>query len=87
MKNCGLFLKNNFIAFCDAPEAWQLGFQDPATPVMQGIIDLHHDIFFFIVAIVLFVLIVGLSSWKIINREKTDLDTIKGKENNEPVGS
>ena len=31
----------------DAPEAWQMGFQDPATPVMQGIIDLHHDICFF----------------------------------------
>jgi cytochrome c oxidase subunit 2 len=43
------------ISFLDAPEAWQIGFQDPATPVMQGIIDLHHDIFFFIVAIVLFV--------------------------------
>ena len=41
----------------------------------------------FYILFVLFVLIVGLSSWKIINREKTDLDTIKGKENNEPVGS
>ncbi|KAJ3668420.1 hypothetical protein LUZ60_018446 [Juncus effusus] len=34
------------IAFCDAAEPWQLGFQDAATPIMQGIIDLHHDIFF-----------------------------------------
>ena len=24
------------IAFCDAAEPWQLGFQDPATPMMQG---------------------------------------------------
>jgi cytochrome c oxidase subunit 2 len=30
------------IVLADAPEAWQIGFQDPATPVMQGIIDLHH---------------------------------------------
>ena len=36
-----------FIAFNDAPEPWQIGFQDPATPIMQGIIDLHHDIIFF----------------------------------------
>jgi len=39
----------------DAPERWQIGFQDPATPIAMGIQDLHHDIFFFIIAIVLFV--------------------------------
>jgi cytochrome c oxidase subunit 2 len=42
--------------FCDAPESWQIGFQDAATPVMQGIIDFHHDIMFFLVIIVVFVL-------------------------------
>ena len=25
------------IAFLDAPEVWQFGFQDPATPIAQGI--------------------------------------------------
>nr|VDD65180.1 unnamed protein product [Brassica oleracea] len=34
------------ISPCDAAEPWQLGSQDAATPIMQGIIDLHHDIFF-----------------------------------------
>jgi len=43
-------------AYCDAPEPWQLGFQDAATPIMQGIMDLHHDIFFFLVQIAVFVL-------------------------------
>ncbi|KAA0050490.1 cytochrome c oxidase subunit 2 [Cucumis melo var. makuwa] len=33
------------IAPCDAAEPWQLGSQDAATPMMQGIIDLHHDTF------------------------------------------
>ena len=28
----------NIIAYCDAAEAWQLGVQDPATPVMEGMI-------------------------------------------------
>jgi len=42
-------------AYMDAPEPWQLGFQDPATPVALGIQDLHHDVFFFIVAILIFV--------------------------------
>jgi len=35
------------VAVADAAEPWQLSFQDPATPIMQGLIDLHHDIFFF----------------------------------------
>ncbi|TKY72540.1 Cytochrome c oxidase subunit 2 [Spatholobus suberectus] len=38
----------NPIAPCDAAEPWQFGFQDAATPMMQAIIDLHHDIFFFL---------------------------------------
>ena len=35
--------KTNF----DASVPWQIGFQDPATPVMEGIINFHHDLFFF----------------------------------------
>jgi cytochrome c oxidase subunit 2 len=48
------------IAPCDAAEPWQLGFQDAATPIMQGIIDLHHDIFFFLILIFVFV------SWMLV---------------------
>ncbi|KAA0056343.1 cytochrome c oxidase subunit 2 [Cucumis melo var. makuwa] len=43
------------IAPCDAAEPWKLGSQDAATPMMQGIIDLHHDIFFFLILIFVFV--------------------------------
>ncbi|CAN6445790.1 unnamed protein product [Victoria cruziana] len=43
------------IAPCDAAEPWQLGSQDTATPMMQGIIDLHHDIFFFLILILVFI--------------------------------
>ncbi|VAI24831.1 unnamed protein product [Triticum turgidum subsp. durum] len=43
------------IALCDVVEPWQLGSQDAATPMMQGIIDLHHDIFFFLILILVFV--------------------------------
>jgi cytochrome c oxidase subunit 2 len=52
LKNTWLFP----IGYCDAAEPWQLGFQDAATPMMQGIIDLHHDIFFFLIIILIFVL-------------------------------
>jgi cytochrome c oxidase subunit 2 len=41
-------LSNNFF---DAATPWQIGFQDPATSVMNGVIDLHHDIFYFLVVI------------------------------------
>jgi hypothetical protein len=43
------------IALCDAAEPWQLGSQDAATPMVQGIIDLHHDIFFFLILTLVFV--------------------------------
>jgi cytochrome c oxidase subunit 2 len=41
---------------CDVAEPWQLGFQDPATPVMEGLIDLHHDLMFFLAFILVFVM-------------------------------
>jgi len=40
---------------CEAAEPWQLGFQDPATPIMEGIVNLHHDVMFIIVLIGVFV--------------------------------
>lgn len=42
--------------YLDAPLPWQLGFQDPATAIMEGIINFHHDLFFFLVVILFFVL-------------------------------
>jgi cytochrome c oxidase subunit 2 len=44
------------VSFADAATPWQLSFQDPASPIMQGIIDLHHDIMFILVFIAVFVL-------------------------------
>jgi len=41
------FLQQNLLilsASCDRPEPWQLSFQDPASPVFEGIINLHHDV-------------------------------------------
>lgn len=43
------------MSFTDYPRAWQLSFQKPATTMMEGIIDLHHDIFTFLVIIFVFV--------------------------------
>jgi heme/copper-type cytochrome/quinol oxidase subunit 2 len=38
-------------------EPYQILFQDTATPMMNGIIDLHHYIFAFLIAVLVFVLI------------------------------
>jgi len=51
---------SNFLSFllpishCDAPEAWQLYFQEAATPTMEGIINLHNDIMAIIIFIAVF---------------------------------
>jgi cytochrome c oxidase subunit 2 len=34
-----------------------MNFQDSATPVMEGIINLHHDLMFFITFILFFVMV------------------------------
>ena len=52
------------VAFLDAPEVWQFGFQDPATPIAQGIQDFHNDVCFFMVVILTFVLwMLGRTIW------------------------
>jgi cytochrome c oxidase subunit 1 len=44
-----------FAMLLDVPTAWQMNFQTPATEIMEKIVDLHHDIMFFLVLIVTFV--------------------------------
>jgi len=46
--------KSNVVYF-DAPKLWQFGFQDPATPIMEGIINFHYDLIYFIIIIITFV--------------------------------
>jgi cytochrome c oxidase subunit 2 len=41
--------------FCDFAESWQLGFQDPSTPVMEGIVDLFNNISFYLVLVLILV--------------------------------
>ena len=57
---CTFFLSDfgNFtrLGKMDATGPWQLSFSDPATPIMEGIINFHNDLMFFIVAVTIFVL-------------------------------
>ena len=38
------------LAFLDAATPWQIGFQDPATPIIIGIIHFHNHLIFFLVS-------------------------------------
>ena len=46
--------------FNDSAQPWQINFQDPATPIMEGIINFHNHIMFFLSIVVIFV------SWLLI---------------------
>lgn len=43
----------NFSSVNDAPYPWQIGFQDPASPGFTGIVDLHNNVSFFLILILL----------------------------------
>lgn len=69
-KNSIMFRGLFFFFFADSANNYQFGFQDPATFLMEGIIDLHHDIMFFLIWIVvvvsffIFEFVVGTFSFK-----------------------
>lgn len=43
--------------YLDFATNYQISFQDPATPIMNGIIDLHHYVMFFLFIVLIFVVI------------------------------
>ena len=68
------FFFNNII-FCDASIDWQLGMQEPSTPVAEGIICFHNYLMFFIVFICFLVFyllfyIIKIFSFSILNSPK-----------------
>jgi cytochrome c oxidase subunit 2 len=42
-------------SYCDAAQKWQLGIQDPASPILEGMISFHNYLMFFVTFIGLFV--------------------------------
>nr|YP_010417167.1 cytochrome c oxidase subunit 2 [Capillidium rhysosporum]QWY25714.1 cytochrome c oxidase subunit 2 [Capillidium rhysosporum] len=39
----------------DAPEPWQLGFQDSASPIAEGILKIHNEILFYLIIILVLI--------------------------------
>lgn len=52
---------NAFIAFCDAPKAFQMTIQDPATNSMEGMIDFYDFLCFQLIIIISIVLMLLIS--------------------------
>jgi len=52
---------NTFSIFNDAPQPWQVGFQDSAAPSFTGVVSLHNTIGFYLVLICLAVFFVFFS--------------------------
>jgi len=50
---------------------WQFGFQVAATPVMEGIVNFHHDLFFFLVVICIFVIYMLIKCIVVFNSSNT----------------
>ena len=46
---------NYFTIRNDSPEPWAIGFQDGVTPGYTGIVELHDNIFFYLVVIAILV--------------------------------
>ena len=47
-----IFISVPTVALAEYAVPWQKTFQDPASPIMEGIINLHHDIMFIILSAV-----------------------------------
>ena len=57
------FQTYSYYTSCDAPRPWGINFQDSATPQMEGLVELHDNILFYL-AIILFS--VGWILWSIV---------------------
>jgi ubiquinol-cytochrome c reductase cytochrome b subunit len=44
-------LDGNLVSHCDSPRPWGLYFQDSATPQMEGLVELHDNILFYLIII------------------------------------
>ena len=42
-------LYTNIVNGCDTPKPWGLYFKDSATPQMEGLVELHDNIMFYLV--------------------------------------
>jgi cytochrome c oxidase subunit 2 len=72
----------------DAAERWQQSFQEPATPIMEGIVHFHNDLMFFIVIIAVFVTWVLFRCIVLFKKDNdVDLNSLEGRQHTMSVFS
>jgi cytochrome c oxidase subunit 2 len=76
MYNLLIYILNQVNCLADSSTPWQSSFQDPATSVMEGIITFHHELMFFLIAIVIITLWFTLRCIFLYN-EKTNPTPLK----------
>ncbi len=64
-----MFLFRNLITNFDAPTAWGIYFQDSATPQMEGLVELHDNIMYYLI-IILFAV-----AWIMVSIIRNYIDT------------
>lgn len=52
------------ISYCDVPRFWQLGIQDPATPIAEGMVFFHNYLMVYIIFIGVFVFYMLFEAYK-----------------------
>lgn len=63
----------NFTIYNDSPEPWAIGFQDGVSPGFTGIVELHDNIFFYLVVIAILVFWMLGSTIYYFNFDKTKI--------------
>ena len=60
----------------DASKPWQIGFQDPATPVMEGVINFHNDLMIVVVGVGVFI---GYVMWSTVHNFEQSVNPIPNR--------
>jgi len=63
---------------CSAAEPWQIMFQDPATPIMEGIISFHNDLMVFAAGVCIFVLYLLIRSVNLFMNNENSQRQVEG---------
>ena len=75
------FLNNFFSVKLDAPSAWGIYFQDSATPQMEGLVELHDNIMYYLVIILFSVAWIMLSIIRNYVETKSPISLVGDREN------
>jgi len=77
------FFKNNLFGLYNRPsmdlaEPWQINFQDPATPILEGIIDFHNDLMILLTVIGVAVFWVLGRAWVLFENNPKPSNVVHG---------